>query len=46
MILDLIINLNVREGIDFVIRTKEIYLQYIDLGTTQLSIKITKQDLG
>lgn len=37
---------NGREGVDFLIGTKEIYLQSIDLDTTQRSIKITKQELG
>ncbi|WP_405252885.1 hypothetical protein [Dokdonia sp. Asnod3-C12] len=37
---------NGREGVDFIIGTKEIYLKYIDLDTTQRSIKVTKQDLG
>ncbi|WP_010179335.1 hypothetical protein [Aquimarina agarilytica] len=37
---------NGREGVNFLIKTKEIYLQSIDLDTTQRSIKIAKQDLG
>ena len=37
---------NGREGVDFLIGGKEIYLQSIDLDTTQRSIKISKQDLG
>ncbi|WP_346882171.1 hypothetical protein [uncultured Algibacter sp.] len=37
---------NGREGVDFIIGTNEIYLQSIDLDTTQRSIKITKQELG
>lgn len=35
-----------REGVDFVIGENQLYLQSIDLDTTQRSIKITKQDLG
>ncbi|WP_165748428.1 hypothetical protein [Cellulophaga sp. Z1A5H] len=38
--------LNRREGVDFLIGTNRIYLQSIDLDTTQRSIKIAKQDLG
>lgn len=37
---------NGREGVDFFIGDKEMYLQSIDLDTTQRSIKISKQDLG
>ena len=35
-----------REGVDFLIGDNQIYLQSIDLDTTQRSIKIPKQDLG
>ena len=35
-----------REGVDFLIGDNQLYLQSIDLDTTQRSIKITKQDLG
>lgn len=38
--------LNRREGVDFLIGTNRIYLQSIDLDTTQRSIKVAKQDLG
>ncbi len=44
--LKLISKTNGREGVDFLIGTKEIYLQSIDLDTTQRRIKITKQELG
>jgi len=37
---------NGREGVDFLIRDNQLYLQSIDLDTTQLSVKITKQKLG
>jgi len=37
---------NGREGIDFLIGENQLYLQSIDLDTTQRSIKIKKQDLG
>lgn len=37
---------NGREGVDFLIGTNDIYLQSIDLDTTQRSIKISKQELG
>jgi hypothetical protein len=37
---------NGREGVDFLIGTKEIYLQSINLDSTQRSVKIKKQDLG
>ncbi len=37
---------NGREGVDFLIGGNEIYLQSIDLDTSQRSIKIAKQDLG
>ena len=44
--LDLSSNPSGREGVDFLIGTNEIYLQSIDLDTTQRSIKIAKQDLA
>ncbi len=34
------------EGVDFIIGDNQLYLESIDLDTTQRSIKITKQDLG
>lgn len=37
---------NGREGVDFLIGDNQLYLQSIDLDTTQRSIKIPKQDLG
>lgn len=37
---------NGREGLDFLIGNNEVYLQSIDLDSTQRSIKISKQDLG
>ena len=37
---------NGREGLDFIIDKNQLYLQSIDLDTTQRSIKILKQDLG
>ncbi len=37
---------NGREGVDFLIGYNQLYLQSIDLDTTQRSIKIAKQDLG
>jgi hypothetical protein len=37
---------NGREGVDLLIGGNQIYLQSIDLDTTQRSIKISKQDLG
>ncbi|WP_452602695.1 hypothetical protein [Pontimicrobium sp. MEBiC06410] len=37
---------NGREGVDFLIGDNQLYLQSIDLDTTQRSIKISKQDLG
>ena len=37
---------NGREGVDFLISDNQLYLQSIDLDTSQRSIKITKQDLG
>jgi len=44
--LELISKPNGREGVDFLIGDSQLYLQSIDLDTTQRSIKITKQDLG
>jgi len=44
--LELISKQNGREGVDFLIGDNQLYLQSIDLDTTQRSIKITKQDLG
>jgi len=44
--LDLTAKPNGREGVDFLISTDKIYLQSIDLDTSQRSIKIAKQDLG
>ena len=35
-----------REGVDFLIGENQLYLNSIDLDTTQRSIKIKKQDLG
>lgn len=37
---------NGREGVDFLIGNNQLYLQSIDLDTSQRSIKIAKQDLG
>jgi hypothetical protein len=37
---------NGREGVDFLIRENQLYLQFINLDTSQRSIKIKKQDLG
>ena len=37
---------NGREGVAYSIGDNQIYLQSIDLDTSQRSIKITKQDLG
>lgn len=37
---------NGREGVYFLIGENQLYLQSIDLGTTQRNIKIAKQDLG
>lgn len=37
---------NGREGVDFLIGENQLYLQSIDLDTSQRSIKIKKQDLG
>jgi hypothetical protein len=35
-----------REGVNFMIDKNQLYLQSIDLDTSQRSIKIKKQDLG
>jgi len=37
---------NGREGVDFLIGENQLYLQSIDLDTSQRSIKIKKQDFG
>ena len=37
---------NGREGVDFLIGNNQLYLQSIDLDTTQRSIKISKKELG
>lgn len=37
---------NGREGVDFLIGNNQLYLQSIDLDTTQRNTKISKQDLG
>jgi hypothetical protein len=39
-------NQNGREGVDFLIGENQLYLQSINLDTTQRSIKISKEDLG
>ena len=39
-------NKNGREGVDFLFGENQLYLQSIDLDTSQRSIKIKKQDLG
>jgi len=44
--LELISKQNGKEGVDFLIGDNQLYLQSIDLDTTQRSIKISKQDLG
>lgn len=44
--LELIPKTNGREGVDFLIGDNQIYLQSIDLDTTQRSIKISKQEFG
>lgn len=44
--LELTEKLDGREEVDFLIGTNQLYLQSIDLDTTQRSIKISKQDLG
>ncbi|WP_291869555.1 hypothetical protein [Maribacter sp.] len=37
---------NGREGVDFLIGENQLYLESIDLDTTQRSVKIAKQDFG
>lgn len=37
---------NGREGVNFLIGNNKLYLKFIDLDTTQRSIKISKQELG
>ena len=37
---------NGREGVDFLVENNQLYLQSVDLDTTQRSIKISNQDLG
>ncbi len=44
--LELTIKTDGREEVDFLIGDKQLYLQSIDLDTTQRSIKIAKQGLG
>mgnify|MGYP000462892619 CR=1 FL=1 len=44
--LELTTKSNGREGVDFLIGDNQLYLQSIDLDTTQRSIKISKQELG
>lgn len=44
--LKLIAKTNGREGVHFAIEDNQLYLQSIDLDTTQRSIKISKQELG
>ena len=44
--LELTPKINGREDVDFLIGDNQLYLQSIDLDTTQRSIKIAKQDLG
>ena len=44
--LELDLKINGREGVDYLIGINQLYLQSIDLDTTQRSIKIAKQDLG
>ena len=44
--LNLSLNPNGREGVDFLIGDNQLYLQSIDLDTIQRSIKIPKQKLG
>jgi hypothetical protein len=45
-LIEVLKNENGREGVDFLIGKNQLYLQSIDLDTSQRSIKITKQDLG
>ncbi len=44
--LELIAKTDGREGVDFLIRDYQIYLQPLDLDTVRQSIKIIKEDLG
>ncbi|AUP77333.1 hypothetical protein [Flavivirga eckloniae] len=44
--LELTTKIDGREEVDFLIGDNQLYLQSIDLDTTQRSIKISKQDLG
>jgi hypothetical protein len=44
--LELIAKTDGREDVDFLIGDNQLYLQSINLDTTQRSIKISKQDLG
>jgi hypothetical protein len=44
--LELITKPDGRKGVDFLIGENQLYLQSIDLDTSQRSIKIKKQDLG
>ena len=44
--LELIAEVDGREGVDFLVGDNQLFLQSIDLDTSQRSIKITKQDLG
>lgn len=44
--LELTAKLDGREDVDFLVGDNQLYLQSIDLDSTQRSIKISKQDLG
>ena len=44
--LELTAKIDGREGVDFLIRDNQIYLQPLDLDIVKQSIKIAKQDLG
>lgn len=44
--LELTVKPNGREGVNFLVENNQLYLQSIDLDTTQRSIKISKKDLG
>ena len=44
--IELTLKIDGREGVDFLIGDNQLYLQSIDLDSTQRSIKITKQELG
>ena len=44
--LESIVKTDGREEVDFLIGDNQLYLQSIDLDTTQRSIKISKQELG